>query len=249
MGAGVKITKAIYEAMRKKAAEEKLKASKNIAREAAEKSASRLKSKKYRDKKAKGVDPASNIKSPKFTGPKPKSKTYETQEAKRKASEGQNIFKKTLGNRSTPDAKAKALLKKDRAALIKEYGTTRKDLIERIKEGRKYRAEQQSVKDAKAKKAGTYNPTSKPGRKAGDSEAWAGWGRYGKAGKPINKKSGGSVKMEKGGKIKKGYHKMPDGRIMKDSAHKGMKKGGKVSSCSKRGDGCAVRGKTKGRMI
>jgi hypothetical protein len=26
-----------------------------------------------------------------------------------------------------------------------------------------------------------------------------------------------------------------------------MKKGGKVSSCSKRADGCAVRGKTKGQ--
>jgi hypothetical protein len=30
---------------------------------------------------------------------------------------------------------------------------------------------------------------------------------------------------------------------------KGMKKGGKVSSASSRGDGCAVRGKTKGRMV
>ena len=29
----------------------------------------------------------------------------------------------------------------------------------------------------------------------------------------------------------------------------GYKKGGKVSSCSKRADGCAVKGKTKGRMI
>jgi hypothetical protein len=29
----------------------------------------------------------------------------------------------------------------------------------------------------------------------------------------------------------------------------GFKKGGKVSSASKRADGCAVRGKTKGRMI
>ncbi len=29
----------------------------------------------------------------------------------------------------------------------------------------------------------------------------------------------------------------------------GMKKGGKVSSASKRADGCAQRGKTKGRMV
>lgn len=29
----------------------------------------------------------------------------------------------------------------------------------------------------------------------------------------------------------------------------GMKKGGKVSSASSRADGCAIRGKTKGRMV
>ena len=29
----------------------------------------------------------------------------------------------------------------------------------------------------------------------------------------------------------------------------GMKSGGKVSSASKRADGCAIRGKTKGRMV
>jgi len=30
---------------------------------------------------------------------------------------------------------------------------------------------------------------------------------------------------------------------------KGMKRGGKVSSASSRADGCAVKGKTKGRMV
>ena len=30
---------------------------------------------------------------------------------------------------------------------------------------------------------------------------------------------------------------------------KGMKKGGKVSSASKRADGCAIKGKTRGTMI
>ena len=53
--------------------------------------------------------------------------------------------------------------------------------------------------------------------------------------------------MKKGGMAKKGYHKMPNGKMMKDSAHKGMKKmksGGKVKR-----DGCAVKGKTKGRMV
>jgi hypothetical protein len=32
-------------------------------------------------------------------------------------------------------------------------------------------------------------------------------------------------------------------------SYKPMKNGGKVSSASKRGDGCAIRGKTKGRMV
>jgi hypothetical protein len=32
-------------------------------------------------------------------------------------------------------------------------------------------------------------------------------------------------------------------------AGSGMKKGGKVSSASKRADGCAIRGKTRGKMV
>jgi len=32
-------------------------------------------------------------------------------------------------------------------------------------------------------------------------------------------------------------------------ANQGMKKGGKVSSASKRADGCAIKGKTKGKMV
>jgi hypothetical protein len=35
----------------------------------------------------------------------------------------------------------------------------------------------------------------------------------------------------------------------KKKQQSGMKKGGKVSSASKRADGCAVRGKTKGKMV
>ena len=51
--------------------------------------------------------------------------------------------------------------------------------------------------------------------------------------------------MKKGGMVKKGYHKMPDGKMMKDSAHKKM---AKKSAASKRADGCCMKGKTKGRM-
>ena len=47
--------------------------------------------------------------------------------------------------------------------------------------------------------------------------------------KPVKKKAGGKIGM---GMTKNNY-----------------KKGGKVSSCSKRADGCAKRGKTKGRMV
>jgi hypothetical protein len=43
--------------------------------------------------------------------------------------------------------------------------------------------------------------------------------------------------IKKGGKIGMGMTK------------NNYKKGGKVSSCSKRADGCAVKGKTKGRMV
>ena len=43
--------------------------------------------------------------------------------------------------------------------------------------------------------------------------------------------------MKKGGKVGMGMTK------------NNYKKGGKVSSCSKRADGCVVRGKTKGRMV
>lgn len=52
----------------------------------------------------------------------------------------------------------------------------------------------------------------------------------------------GTTQLKKGGKVKKGYHKMPDGSIMKNSAHK------KTAKCT-RGDGCAKKGKTKGRMV
>ena len=82
----------------------------------------------------------------------------------------------------------------------------------------------------------------------------------------------GEGKMAKGG-VAKGMHRMPDGKIMKDSAHK--KSGGKVgpkmqqiaaravkshekrmhtpkkmgTGGAVRGDGVAIRGKTKGRLV
>jgi hypothetical protein len=59
----------------------------------------------------------------------------------------------------------------------------------------------------------------------------------------------GQGAYKKGGMAKKGYHKMPDGKMMKDSEHKGMKKMAKGGSVKKGCDGVATKGKTKGRMM
>ena len=48
---------------------------------------------------------------------------------------------------------------------------------------------------------------------------------------------------------KKATNKKAGGKIGMGMTKNNYKKGGKVSSCSKRADGCAVRGKTKGRMV
>jgi hypothetical protein len=45
------------------------------------------------------------------------------------------------------------------------------------------------------------------------------------------------------------YDNSADGAKAKLKRMSGMKKGGSVSSASKRADGCAKRGKTKGRMV
>ena len=56
----------------------------------------------------------------------------------------------------------------------------------------------------------------------------------------------GVGKMAKGGKVA-GMHKMPDGKMMKNSAMKKMNMGG-MSSYAK-GGGIESRGKTKGTMV
>ena len=67
--------------------------------------------------------------------------------------------------------------------------------------------------------------------------------------------------LKKGGKVKKkapkGMHYMPDGKLMKDSDHKKKKTkkkmayGGGVKKMKHGGkiDGCAMRGKTRGRNV
>jgi len=52
----------------------------------------------------------------------------------------------------------------------------------------------------------------------------------------------------RGGVSSGGSGGMGTGKMNRDIT-KNYKKGGKVSSASSRGDGCAQRGKTKGRMI
>jgi hypothetical protein len=63
--------------------------------------------------------------------------------------------------------------------------------------------------------------------------------------KGLDKITENTSTMKRKGKMKEGYDK---GKKEGEAAKK-YKTGGKVSSCSKRGDGCAVRGKTKGRMV
>jgi hypothetical protein len=57
---------------------------------------------------------------------------------------------------------------------------------------------------------------------------------------PEPKPMGGNMLKEK---------KKAGGKIGMGMTKNNYKKGGKVSSCSKRADGCAKRGKTKGRMV
>ena len=72
-------------------------------------------------------------------------------------------------------------------------------------------------------------------------------------GREFTKKEGGQMaeskammKKEVSFMKKKGA---PKSMIKHEEAEYGMKKGGKVSSASKRADGCAQRGKTRGRMV
>jgi hypothetical protein len=50
-------------------------------------------------------------------------------------------------------------------------------------------------------------------------------------------------------RMRKMDEKNPDSAQAKTNKALGMKKGGKVSSASSRADGCATKGKTKGRMV
>ncbi len=69
-------------------------------------------------------------------------------------------------------------------------------------------------------------------------------------GKKLPKNDDMGSAYAKGGMARdKGKHKMPDGKMMKNSAMvKKYAKGGMVSSVSSRGDGMAVRGKTRGKL-
>lgn len=76
-------------------------------------------------------------------------------------------------------------------------------------------------------------------------------GRNFKGGGPVS--NCGSRRMMGGGKVRPGYHRMPDGEVMADSAHRGMMCGGKVHNMADggkvRGCGVARKGFTKGRMV
>jgi hypothetical protein len=54
---------------------------------------------------------------------------------------------------------------------------------------------------------------------------------------------------EAASRMRKMDEKNPDSAQAKTNKALGMKKGGMVSSASKRADGCAIKGKTRGRMV
>jgi hypothetical protein len=60
-------------------------------------------------------------------------------------------------------------------------------------------------------------------------------------------------KQSTDGKVSTDFKRLPKiqsgAALQAATKAKGMKKGGKVSSASSRADGCAVKGKTKGRMV
>ena len=70
---------------------------------------------------------------------------------------------------------------------------------------------------------------------------------------PIAAKMGslyGEQLNERGARIKEDAEKSQKQYEEQDKQEgRGMKKGGKVSSASKRADGCAVKGKTRGKMV
>ena len=66
--------------------------------------------------------------------------------------------------------------------------------------------------------------------------------------KPVPKDNPGLKKLPTEVRNKMGYMKK-GGKIGMGMTKNNYKKGGKVSSCSNRADGCAIKGKTKGRMV
>ena len=65
--------------------------------------------------------------------------------------------------------------------------------------------------------------------------------------------TGGDVSLEKefekGSKLRGKYHDSPEEKKIGLEYEIPFKKGGKVSKASKRADGCAQRGKTRGRLV
>ena len=58
-----------------------------------------------------------------------------------------------------------------------------------------------------------------------------------------------SVKPQRSAQVEEAIQEVQDAKDRKKIAAMGYKKGGSVSSASKRADGCAMKGKTKGKMI
>lgn len=93
-----------------------------------------------------------------------------------------------------------------------------------------------------AQKSGYFGRNPNPKYGAGDEKWWSGGDKAGKFGREWK---GGEDSVT----VRVPKSKLPENKAVRFKDVEKMKRGGKVSSASKRADGIAQRGKTKGRMV
>ena len=93
-----------------------------------------------------------------------------------------------------------------------------------------------------AQKSGYFGRNPNPKYGAGDEKWWSGGDKTGKFGREWK---GGEDAVT----VRVPKSKLPEGKAVRFKDVEKMKRGGKVSSASKRADGCAQRGKTRGKML
>ena len=131
------------------------------------------------------------------------------------------------------------------SAIEDETGTS-KGSIKRNEYGDLYDSEMKTTPKATPKVASKpYSPKSQPESDREENSAWMRQFRKDEAKaatKAATKAASKPIPVAKGNSEKTGFE-------LKKEKALGMKMGGKVSSASSRADGCATKGKTKGRFV